>query len=955
MWTSDTSADSGSLAGAPATALAAAPVAEPAPTACEAKKPANVSHNDWVTRYVTFLHRAGRFILPLIWLLLFIGGIVALGPVFNNLKIQARALPWPPPRVLRARFAACLIVSRRAPPQVEPIRGDANHVAAAALRGAFPRVAASQTMSVLLRCAGGCARSSPGRDAATRLVAAAAPYITDGLLLPSSGASYYTYADAGLAGTAATMLSPDGGATEIRFVSTVGATVTPRYRDLMHDLRAVLRDALDAAPAGSLQGGITGALVINADSAAAVAQDIATSDGATVSVSFLLLAAALRSLRLVALTAAALAAAFGAAFLLTWPLSATLSTPNFTTSLLISTLVSLSLDYSLFLLSHFKRSAQAGVAPRPAVEAMLRSGGHTVLVSGATLAACFLVLAILPVSIVRAPGIAATFAVVCSVAANLTLTPALLLCFPGFFGGKACCCFAGSSAVAPTIPAGSAAVELPPADADTIQDQDAGVVARFWAALAAGVQRYRWSLAVVITALLICPFAYRLSTFDVGQEARSALPRGAPAAETLAQLQADFGPGHTAQARLLGVASPTGGNAMSPQFFASASKAITGVLAASAPTALTAADVSGLAWSAGAPANAAGIAAAAAAVAPCPADDVASCRAACSAAACSLRLATASTVSPDGRAMIVFLNLRLDRTSTDGVAWANAARDALAAANEADPAGVTWHLLVDAAPDSIAYVYARLGTLVGVTAAVVFSILFAAFRSIAIAGRAVATLAVMEVCVFGTAAAIYCRGVLEPGGVLRSFSSDGGLFWLIPLLAFSLVTGLGLDYDIFLLSAVTEARHAGWSDADALTLGLRRSGPVISWAGVIMAVAFSGFLFSHIPLLNQLGFFIVYAARFVAVPYCASLRLLTSALSFPSAGAGRHVPCAPGARAGDDGHPRQRGLLAGAHADAHARSAASYGRQCARGEGGRHGVSGRQVGLLEGRSVSLRV
>ena len=804
MWPSDTSADSGSLAGAPATALAAAPVAEPAPAACEAKKPAN-AHNDWVTRYVAWMHRL-RFLLPLFWLLLFIGGIIALGPVFSNLKIQARARPGPHLRVLRARFGACLITSLRAPAQVEPIRGDANHVAAAALRGAFPRVAASQTLSVLLRCAGGCAGSAPARDAASRLVAAAAPYIAGGLLLPSSGASYYTYADAGLAATAATMLSTDGTATEIRFVSTVGATVTPRYRDLMTDLRAVLRDALDAAPAGSLQGGITGALVINADSAAAVAKDIATSDGATVSVSFLLLAAALRSLRLVALTAAALAAAFGAAFLLTWPLSASLSTPNFTTSLLISTLVSLSLDYSLFLLSHFKRSAQAGVAPRPAVEAMLRSGGHTVLVSGATLAACFLVLAILPVSIVRAPGIAATFAVVCSVAANLTLTPALLLCCPGFFGGKACCCFAGSSAVAPTfIPAGSAAIELPAADADSIQDSEDGVVARFWAALAGGVQRHRWSLAVVITALLVCPFAYRLRSFDVGQEARSALPRGAPAAETLAQLQADFGPGHTAQARLLGVAPPTGGDAMSPQFFASAAAAITGVLAASAPTALTAADVSGLAWSAGKPANAAGVAAAVAAVAPCPADDVASCRAACGAAACALRLAVGSTVSPDGRAMITFLNLRLDRTSSEGVAWANAVRDALAAANDADPAGVTWHLLVDAAPDSIAYVYARLGTLVGVTAAVVFGILFAAFRSIAIAGRAVATLAVMEVCVFGAAAAIYCRGVLEPGGALRSFSSDGGLFWLIPLLAFSLVTGLGLDYGAFPLWI---SRHA---------------------------------------------------------------------------------------------------------------------------------------------------
>lgn len=50
-----------------------------------------------------------------------------------------------------------------------------------------------------------------------------------------------------------------------------------------------------------------------------------------------------------------------------------------------------------------------------AVASMLTSPGHTVVVSGCTLAACFLVLAIFPVSIIRAPGIAATFAVVMSV------------------------------------------------------------------------------------------------------------------------------------------------------------------------------------------------------------------------------------------------------------------------------------------------------------------------------------------------------------------------------------------------------------------------------------------------------------------------------------------------------------------------------------------------------------
>ena len=881
-WPSDSNmAAAAAFADAPAAAVPAAMV--PAPAACEAKKDATVARGDWVSRYVQLLQRpALRASLILLWLLVFAAGIVAVGPVFGNLRLQARAAARSRHRAFRGRSR--LMQALRLPIQVEPIRGDANDVAAAALRRTFPRVAASQTLSVLLRCAGGCAGSGPARDAASRLAAAAAPYVADGTLLPSSGASYFTYADAGMAASAAGLLSPNGNATEIRFISAIGATVSPRYRALMADLRAALRQALDAAPVDALQGGVTGALVITADSSAAVAHDIAASDGATVSISFLLLAVALRSLRLVALTAAALAAAFGAAFLLTWPLSAALSTPNFTTSLLISTLVSLSLDYSLFLLTHFKRSCRAGAAPQPAVEAMLRSGGHTVLVSGATLAACFLVLAILPVSIVRAPGIAATFAVVGSVFANLSLTPALLLTCPRFFAGGACCCCPGKVAVAP-ITASLDARPAVNADEDDDDDDDS-LVARFWAALAAAVQRHRWPLAVGLTALLVCPFAYRLRGFAVSQEARNALPRGAPAATALAQLQQDFGAGHTAMARLLGV-GPAPGAALTPPFFAAAAATVSAVVDASAPDALTAANVSGLAWSAGGAANASAVAAAVAAVASCPGDTVASCRAACSASACALRLASGATLSSDGGAMIIHLALGVDRSSPAGIAWANAARAALARANAADAAGVTWHLLVDAAPDSIAFVYARLGTLVGVTAAVVFVILLAAFRSVAIAARAVATLAAMEVCVFGAAAAVFCAGVLQPGGALHSFSSDGGLYWLIPLLAFSLVTGLGLDYDIFILSAITEARRAGWSDADALTLGIRRSGPVISWAGLIMAVAFSGFLFSHVPLLNQLGFFIVFAVlvdTFVVRPLLvpALMALLGRAAYWPA-------------------------------------------------------------------------
>ena len=39
-----------------------------------------------------------------------------------------------------------------------------------------------------------------------------------------------------------------------------------------------------------------------------------------------------------------------------------------------------------------------------------------------------------------------------------------------------------------------------------------------------------------------------------------------------------------------------------------------------------------------------------------------------------------------------------------------------------------------------------------------------------------------------------------------SLHSVGGLFWAVPLLSFSLILGLGVDYNIFLIMRIIEYR-----------------------------------------------------------------------------------------------------------------------------------------------------
>ena len=78
------------------------------------------------------------------------------------------------------------------------------------------------------------------------------------------------------------------------------------------------------------------------------------------------------------------------------------------------------------------------------------------------------------------------------------------------------------------------------------------------------------------------------------------------------------------------------------------------------------------------------------------------------------------------------------------------------------------------------------------------------------------------------------------------------MLWMPPLVSFSIVCGLALDYDMFVLVRVRECRLEGEDTRAAIAQGLSKTGPVVTAAGVVMAVAFSGMLFSKTPAMNLL-------------------------------------------------------------------------------------------------------
>lgn len=90
-------------------------------------------------------------------------------------------------------------------------------------------------------------------------------------------------------------------------------------------------------------------------------------------------------------------------------------------------------------------------------------------------------------------------------------------------------------------------------------------------------------------------------------------------------------------------------------------------------------------------------------------------------------------------------------------------------------------------------------------------------------------------------------------------SSLDEISWLVPIMGFSIIVGLALDYDVFLISRILEYRMQNYEHRTSIAYGLHSTGSIITAAGVIMAVAFGSLMLSSNPVLYQWSFLLTTA------------------------------------------------------------------------------------------------
>ena len=128
------------------------------------------------------------------------------------------------------------------------------------------------------------------------------------------------------------------------------------------------------------------------------------------------------------------------------------------------------------------------------------------------------------------------------------------------------------------------------------------------------------------------------------------------------------------------------------------------------------------------------------------------------------------------------------------------------------------------------------------------------FRSIFAPIRSIVSITLTLGFSFGLAVYVFQDGTFNWTNIRVLTSIGDEMCWLVPIMAFSILIGLALDYDVFLVSRVVEFRLEGNEHRSSIAMGLDSTGGIIAAAGVIMAVAFGSLLFSSNPVLYQWSF-----------------------------------------------------------------------------------------------------
>jgi RND superfamily putative drug exporter len=225
------------------------------------------------------------------------------------------------------------------------------------------------------------------------------------------------------------------------------------------------------------------------------------------------------------------------------------------------------------------------------------------------------------------------------------------------------------------------------------------------------------------------------------------------------------------------------------------------------------------------------------------------------------RLATMLTQQGDGRDLVV----AIPSVPVDSPATAQVVRE-LRAARPPVTDGTTPEILIGGTPgqfvDLIDETSGKAPLVIAVVLALSALFLCAVLASIVLPIKAIVMNLLVTGASIGITVAVFQWGVAAS---VLDFHSIGYLQVYLPVTVFAVLFGLSMDYEVFLLGRMKEARDSGLDNAEAVADGLAHTARPITAAAAIMIAIFASFLSADVLELKEFGLALALAILFDAV------------------------------------------------------------------------------------------
>ncbi len=144
----------------------------------------------------------------------------------------------------------------------------------------------------------------------------------------------------------------------------------------------------------------------------------------------------------------------------------------------------------------------------------------------------------------------------------------------------------------------------------------------------------------------------------------------------------------------------------------------------------------------------------------------------------------------------------------------------------------------------------KLFLVIGIVVVLSFMLLTLAFRTVLVPLISALVNLLAVGAAYGVLTAVFEKGFALS---LIGVDSEMPVVSYVPLMMFAILFGLSMDYQVFLVSRITERHQGGAENSEAVRAGLVNAGRVIAAAATIMFAVFFSFVINGDPVVKQFG------------------------------------------------------------------------------------------------------